>query len=67
MGRFSGVLVGGKGRVWMGPEPELVPPLVIQGLTDLVLAGELGHGLALQALQHNPGFSLGIPSASVPD
>jgi hypothetical protein len=66
MRRISEVLADGKGRIWMGPEPDVVPPLVIQGLTDLVLDAALAHGLAPQALQHNPGFGLGIPSASVP-
>jgi hypothetical protein len=62
MGLFSGVLMDLKGRVRM--DQELVPPLIIQGLAALVLMTELRHRLALPALQHDPGFGLGIPLAS---
>jgi hypothetical protein len=56
MGLLAGVLMDLKGLVRMGQE--LVPPLIIQGLADLVLMTELRHRLALQALQHDPGFGL---------
>jgi hypothetical protein len=62
-GLFSGVLRHLNGLVRMSQE--LVPPLIIQGLTALVLGAEPRHWLALQALQHNPGVGLGIPVASL--
>jgi hypothetical protein len=39
--------------------------LVIQRLADLILIAEFGHGLALQALQHDLGFRVGFPCPSV--
>ena len=46
--------VGGMGE-------ELVTPLVILGLAELVLAANLGHRFALEPLEHDHGFGLGIP------
>jgi hypothetical protein len=63
MGSFSGVLMDIKSLVRLAWE--LIPPLVIQGSADLVPVAELRHRLALQTLQHDPGFGLGIPLASV--
>ncbi len=37
----------------------------ILGLANLVLGANLGHGLALQALNDNHRFGLGVPFASV--
>jgi hypothetical protein len=44
---------------------KLVAPLVVLGLADLVLGANLGHWLALQALNENHRFGLGVPFASV--
>jgi hypothetical protein len=42
---------------------ELVPPLVVLGLADLVLVTDFGDRLALEAFDHDQGFRLGIPLA----
>lgn len=39
---------------------ELVTPLFILGLTELVLATKFGNRLALELLEHDHGFGLGI-------
>lgn len=44
---------------------ELVPPLIILGLTDLMLITAFRDGLPLEALKHNPRFGFGIPFPSV--
>jgi hypothetical protein len=48
-----------------GMSQKLVAPLVVLGLADLVLGANLGDGLALQALDDNYRFGLGVPFASV--
>jgi hypothetical protein len=42
----------------------LVPPLIIEGLADLMRVAELVPSPALQALQHDLGSNLVIPVAS---
>jgi hypothetical protein len=44
---------------------KLVAPLIRQRLANLVLVAEFRHGLALQALEHNLGFGVGVPCPSV--
>jgi hypothetical protein len=44
---------------------KLVAPLIVQGLADLILIADFGHWLALQALQHDLCFRVGIPCPSV--
>jgi hypothetical protein len=44
---------------------ELVAPLVIQGLADLMLSTDFCHRLTLQALKHNHDLRFGVPFSSV--
>jgi hypothetical protein len=44
---------------------KLVAPLSIQQLDKLVRIAAFRHGLALQALEHNLGFGVGVPLPSV--
>jgi hypothetical protein len=46
-----------------GMRQKLITPLVVLGLADLVLSAQFGHGLALEALEHDHGFGFSIPLA----
>jgi hypothetical protein len=48
-----------------GMRQELVPPLVILGLTDLVFMAQFRHGCPLEAFKYDHRFGFGIPLASV--
>lgn len=56
---MPGVLMDLKSLGSMGQE--LVPPLIVQRLGDLVLIANLGHRFAFEALDHDHGFGLRIP------
>lgn len=43
---------------------KLMAPLVLLGLADLIVLTHRDHRLALEALTHAGGFSLGIPLPS---
>jgi hypothetical protein len=40
---------------------KLVAPLVVLGLTDLMLGANLRHRFAVKPLKHNQRFGFGIP------
>ena len=42
----------------------LVPPLIILGLTDLMLMTKVRDGLPFEALKHNHRFGFGLPFPS---
>src|SRR5437879_7361023 len=44
---------------------KLIAPLVILGLTDVILGTDDGHRPALEAFEYNGGFGLGVPLASL--
>jgi hypothetical protein len=44
-----------------GMGQELIAPLVVLGLIDLVLGAPFGYGLPLETLKDNHRFGLGIP------
>jgi hypothetical protein len=50
--------VGGMGQ-------ELIAPLVVLGLTELMLMAEVRDGLSLEALKHDYGLGFGIPFSSL--
>ncbi|TLY22577.1 MAG: hypothetical protein E6K66_07850, partial [Nitrospirae bacterium] len=43
----------------------MIAPLVILGLTDVILGTDDGHRPALEAFEYNGGFGLGVPLASL--
>jgi hypothetical protein len=48
-----------------GMRQELVPPLVILGLTDLVFVAKFRQGFPLEAFKYDHRFGFGISFASV--
>jgi hypothetical protein len=43
---------------------KLVPPLLVQGLADLMLSANRGHRFAFEALDHNHSFGVGVSLSS---
>jgi hypothetical protein len=48
-----------------GMGQKLAPPLILLGLTDLMLITEFRDGLPLEALKFNQRFDFAIPFSSV--
>jgi hypothetical protein len=44
---------------------KLIEPLIILGLSDLIVLTNRGHRLAFKALKHDDGFDLGVPLPSL--
>ncbi len=47
-----------------GVRKKLITPLVLLGLADLMVLTNRGHRLALEALEDDGGFGLGVPLPS---
>jgi hypothetical protein len=60
-GLFRGVLMDFKGLCSICQE--LVPPLIVQRLADLLLVIELGDRFPFEALKHDQGFGPCVPLA----